>query len=235
MVLSTHTGGFGKPIIRLNEGYIRDAMRHYEDIGISFQGIIVGYLGSINNIYEVKEYLRVENNGPRIVMIDPIFGDHGNIYSNFDISYVKAMREILKYADIITPNLTEACFLAGVEYRDDMSIEEVKTVAEIVSEMGPKHIIITSVRDGDMIGAVLYDKATRNLQLSMSNICGKSYPGTGDIFISVLAGYMVNGFTVYESLKKAVDFTSSCIMYSSQFDYDTKEGVLLEKMLKNLI
>lgn len=230
MILSTHTGGFGKPVIKINENYIKGAMEHYKNIGIGFDGLFVGYLGSIKNIKDM-EYCIKKSKYKGNIIIDPIFADNGKIYSNFDEEYVEAMKSIISHADIITPNITEACYLSGVPYKEELEEKDIRHMAEKLGSMGAKNVVITSVSNGTNIGASIYCTKDNDFKIYYTEKEEKSYPGTGDIFASVIAGSMINGFSLHEACRKAADFTKECINYSAQYDYDTKEGVILEKNL----
>ena len=234
IILSTHTGGFGKPVMKVNEDYIKEAMKHYKEIGIDFDGLFVGYLGSIKNIKDMEDCMKKSKYRGHII-VDPIFADNGKIYSNFDENYVEAMKSIVGYADVITPNLTEACYLSGVTYKEELKEDEIRAIAETLGDMGAKNVVITSVSNGFNIGCAIYSKKDCDFKIYYTEKEDKSYPGTGDIFASVIAGYMINGFSLHESCRKAADFTKECIRCSAQYDYDTKEGVLLENNLYMLM
>lgn len=234
MILSSHTGGFGNPVIRPNNHYIQDSIEHYKKVGIEFQGILVGYLGNIENIKEVQSYLGSTSNIGKII-IDPIFADNGKIYSNFDLNYVENMRGLLKYGYIITPNLTEACYLANVPYKENLNEDQVKDIAKILGTLGSKKVIITSIVKDNLIGTGFYDNTTDAFKIYYVEKQEKSYPGTGDIFAAVLMGNVLKENDTYDALKYATNFTLECIKESSKYDYDTKEGVLLEDNLYKLI
>ncbi|WP_099335611.1 pyridoxamine kinase [Clostridium cadaveris] len=230
IILSTHTGGFGKPVIKVNEDYIKRAMEHYKNIGISFDGLFVGYLGSIKNIKDMEECMKKSKYKGHTI-VDPIFADNGRIYYNFDEDYVEAMKSMVGYADVITPNLTEACYLSGVPYKEELEENEIRHIAEILGNMGAKNVVITSVCNGTNIGSAIYCTRDNDFKIYYTEKEEKKYPGTGDIFASVIAGSIMNGFSLHESCRRAADFTKECINVSSQYDYDTKEGVILEKNL----
>ena len=111
MVLSAHTGGYGKPVMRALPAFVGRSAEHLWENGIRFDDIFVGYLGNISMLEEVRILLRQYPEA--YVLVDPIMADHGVYYRNYDEAYGKAMRKLLKYSDVITPNYTESCFLHG--------------------------------------------------------------------------------------------------------------------------
>lgn len=236
IILSTHTGGFNKPAIVKLEGYISQAVKHYQEIEINFDGIFIGYLGSNENIMETLNLLESTNRENSMIVFDPIFGDNGHYYSNFDKSYSDNLKKLGKYAYIMTPNFTEACILADEEITDEINEEELLRLSRKLHDLGCENIIITSVPlvDKNKIGTSIYDGKNDLIDLVVCDRLEKSYPGTGDIFTSVLIGSMLNGNTLKESIEKSCAFVEESIKESSKYDYPTKEGVLLEKVLKNL-
>lgn len=236
IILSTHTGGFNKPAIVKLDGYISQAIRHYEEEEINFEGIFIGYLGSIENINDTLNLLDGVDQENSIIVFDPIFGDNGRFYRNFDKNYSNKLKELAKYAKIMTPNFTEACILAEEEIIDKINDENLLRLSRKLHGLGCENIIITSVplKDKNKIGTSIYNGKKDLMDLIINDRLEKSYPGTGDIFTSVLIGSLLNGFDLLESTKKSCEFVEKAIEVSSQYDYPTKEGVLLEKVLITL-
>lgn len=237
VILSSHTGGLGKPAIIKLDNYIEEAMNHYDELGFDFEGIFIGYLGSVENINECIKYLNNKNTKKSIVVFDPIFGDNGVYYSNFDKNYSDNLREIIGFAQIITPNYTEACLLAGEEINKYVDREDVYNLCRKISRFGCGKIIITSVplKNSHLIGTAIYDKDNDSINIIESLKQEKSYPGTGDIFTSVLLGNLMNGIELFESCQRSCMFVERCMKISSEYEYSRSEGVLLEKCLKYLI
>jgi pyridoxine kinase len=233
IILSTHTGGFNKPAIVKLEDYISQAVNHYKEIDINFDGIFVGYLGSIENVNETLVFLEGVNKKNSMIVFDPIFGDNGHFYSNFDKSYSDNLKKLAKYAFVMTPNFTEACILAHEDIPDEINEEELLKISRQLHDLGCENIIITSVplKDKNKIGTSIYNGKLDSIDLIICDRLEKSYPGTGDIFTSVLTGSLLNGFDLIKSTKKSCTFVEEAIKISSQYDYPTKEGVLLEKVL----
>jgi pyridoxine kinase len=236
MILSTHTGGFGTPRILKLDGYINKAIEHYKNIDISFEGVFIGYLGNescVNKVITSLEYLKSDN---ALIIFDPIFGDDGNYYSNFNKDYTNRLKEIICYSDIITPNFTEACILADEDVKNEISKEDVLMISRKLRQLGSKDIVITSIPmpDRSKIGTAIYDWKKDSIEIIASDRLDKSYPGTGDVFTSVLLGMMLRGKSLLESVKRSCEFVEKAIIESKKFDYPTKEGLLLEYALKYL-
>lgn len=236
IILSTHTGGFNKPAIVKLEGYISQAFRHYKEVEINFDGIFIGYLGNNENITETLTLLESIDREASVIVFDPIFGDNGSYYSNFNKSYSDNLKNLAKYAYIMTPNFTEACILADEKIEAQVNEEELLKLSRKLHNLGCENIIITSVplKDKSKIGTSIYDGKNDLIEVIICDRLEKSYPGTGDIFTSVLMGMILNGFDLKESIKKSCTFVEKAIMESSKYDYPTKEGVLMERVLSSL-
>lgn len=237
IILSSHTGGFGDPIIVKLDNYVESAMNHYKDLKLNFDGIFIGYLGSIENIEECMNYFEDLHDDEGMIVLDPIFGDNGRYYGNFNKSYSDKLRNLIKYADIITPNYTEACLLCEEKISDYIEKEDIHKICRKLCEFGCDNVVITSVplKNKKLIGTVVYKKKEDSIYIIESLKQEKSYPGTGDIFTSVLLGNLMNGKKLVESCECSCSFVEKCMSVSSQYNYSSKEGVLLEKCLKYLI
>ncbi|RII34510.1 pyridoxamine kinase [Clostridium chromiireducens] len=236
MILSTHTGGFGTPRILKLDGYINKAIEHYRSIDITFEGVFIGYLGNESCVNEVITSLEYLNNDNPLIIFDPIFGDDGHYYSNFDKNYAERLKEIMCYSDIITPNFTEACILADEDVKNDGNKDDILMISRKLRKLGSKDIVITSIPmpDRSKIGTAIYDWKKDSIEIIVSDRLDRSYPGTGDVFTSVLLGMLLKGNSLLESAKMSCEFVEKAIIESKRFDYPTKEGLLLEYALKYL-
>lgn len=232
VILSTHTGGFGTPEIVKLPGFIDRCNDHYKKNNIEFNSIFIGYLGMKEEIESSIKFIK--ENKCSNVFLDPIFGDHGKCYSNFNLDYVDSIKKIIPFSHLITPNYTEACFLSGEDYNENCTESKLKRMCNALTLLGAKKIVITSVpsENDNLLGIGIYDGD--EFKVIYKEKLGKSYPGTGDIFASVLIGEILRGSSLYDASLYAHDFVSKCIEESSKYNYDTKEGVLLEKNLKLL-
>lgn len=233
-VLSTHTGGFGAPAKVMLANFPTECGAHYKEAGILFDTILIGYLGSEQTIEAAMTFLNM--NPSSHVIFDPIFADHGKCYSNFNLTYVETLKKLIPFADIITPNYTEACLLAGEEYESVYSEKKIEHIVRKLKKIGGKNIVITSTPSINVnsIGISIYDAEENSLEYYRKEKTGVAYPGTGDLFSAVLTGERMNGKSLKEACFSAHDFVSACICESSEYDYPVKEGVLLEKSLRLL-
>lgn len=234
VILSTHTGGFSNIAKLDSKDFIERGINSLFSNEIKFDLFFIGYLGEVKKIEEVINFLKERKNG--LVILDTIFGDNGNLYNGFTFEYVKKIRELLKFSDVITPNFTEALYLTGREgqYNNSFSYDDIKDIAYDLRKLGAKNIVITSVPCKDnLIGIAILDE--NGFSIIKHKKLERSYPGTGDILTSVMSAEILNGNSIDSSVKKGADFVKGCIEYSMKYDYSTKEGVLLEKQLYKLI
>jgi pyridoxine kinase len=148
---------------------------------------------------------------------------------------VKKMRELIQKADVITPNYTEAVLLLGEEYSSEVSEDKIKDWLRRLSDMGPRIVIITSVpQKNNMTDVIAYNRDDGRFWKVSCVYIPAHFPGTGDMFTSVLVGSMLNGDSLPMALDRGVQFITAAIRASYGFVYPEREGVLLEKVLDNL-
>ncbi|MBQ4268930.1 MAG: bifunctional hydroxymethylpyrimidine kinase/phosphomethylpyrimidine kinase, partial [Clostridia bacterium] len=184
-ILSTHTGGFTGYTFRDLTDDLPDILKHWKTLGVSFDYILSGYLGSVKQI-ELVEYISREflkPNGKFIV--DPVMGDSGKLYAGFTNEFVEKMKELCKLADFILPNLTEGCLLSGVPYPKN---GEIANGDEIVKKLASINTcpILTGVEEGNLISVYArIDGKTQTFE--MRNVEG-FFCGAGDVFASAFVG-----------------------------------------------
>lgn len=204
-VLSTHTGGFGKPVV---QHLAVDGMwKHWKEQGIDFDAILVGYLGSICAIDMVSEILDTMLAPGGIAIVDPAMADHGKLYSGFDDSYAEAMQKLCEKAHIMIPNITEAAMMAGMEYRADF---DESYIYELLDRLCGKDVVLTGVGfSPDRTGAAV----RRGGEVSFIHTpkVGKSYAGTGDMFAACFTGALMQEKSVEEAVSLACRFTLRAI------------------------
>lgn len=206
-LLSTHTGGFGKPAVVHFDGVLNDLWRHWQQNGITFDAILVGYLGSVAAVEVAEEILSqlLAPNG--ISIVDPAMADHGKLYSGFDDTYAAAMGRLCRKADVMIPNITEAAMLSGKPFREELSDAY---VSELLDGLSHPCVILTGVgyRDGET--GVLIRSGDQTQYYAHPRI-GKSYHGTGDIFAACFTGALMQEKDLYRAVTIAADFTCKCI------------------------
>jgi pyridoxine kinase len=204
-VLSTHTGGFGKPVV---QHLAVDGMwHHWKEQGIDFDCILVGYLGSISAIEMVSQILDDMLATGGISIVDPAMADHGKLYSGFDGAYAKAMQKLCEKADIMIPNITEAAMMAGMEYRADFDQGYIEA---LLARLPGRDVVLTGVGfSHDQTGAAV--RRGGEVAFFHTPKVGKSYSGTGDMFAACFAGCLMQGKSLEESASIACCFVLRAI------------------------
>ena len=235
-VLSNH---LGFPLCHFDDytSHMRDYLHTWKELGLSFDGLYCGFLGNEEQIDIVREF--VEMFRPPVFLLDPVMGDHGKAYSSITEAHVQKMKELLPLADIITPNITEACLLTGTPWKDgEWTMKELsglclKLAALCQTDSGTASIVITGIHQGNSLVNFLWDDGVYTTVATP--IAGASRPGTGDIFASILAADAVRGETLLSSVQKAANFVGLCIAGSEKAGTPVQEGVVFEKYLSALL
>lgn len=212
-VLSTHTGsGFSGYTFRdLSEDIPRIA-DHWEKLGLRFDTIYTGYIGSCEQVEIIKELIERFRTDDTLVVVDPVMGDAGRMYAGFDNRFVSSMRSLCAVADVILPNATEAALLLGRRYSNSLSEFEIKSMLMHLTEIGCGTAIMTGASpDSSQNGAMAYSKLENGFVTALGENIPGSFHSTGDIFSSVLSGGMTLGMDLKTSLELAVSFTADCI------------------------
>lgn len=236
-ILSTHTGGFGDYKFIDLTNYMEDYIDHWEKLNIKFDCIYSGFLGSVRQIKIISKFINDFKEDDTLIVIDPVMGDDGELYSTMDQKMVEQMRSFIGQADIITPNFTEACLLLDEDYSNGIKENKIKEWLCRLSAMGPETVIITSVPDNfsnKHTYVVAYDRKDERFWKLKCDYIPAHFPGTGDGFTSVIVGSMIQGDSLPVALDRAVQFITLAIRASYGYKYPEREGVLLEKVLDNL-
>jgi len=209
-LLSTHTGGYaGFTKLDLTDE-MRKILAHWRQLGLKFDAIYSGYLCSVEQmglIAEAIEYLLAPDG---VVLIDPVMGDGGKLYSGFDHDFVPKMRDFAKRADIITPNITEAALLADVALLNDYDMDFVRNLAAKLQQMTEKTVIITGVVLDNSIG--IFGITANGKELCKFEAYQNTHiPGTGDAFASATLAAIMKGLSAQDAAYRAVDFAQSSI------------------------
>ena len=206
-VLSTHTGGFGTPTILRFGDSLEDIWRHWQKNDISFDAILVGYLGSISAIRTTMDIMENLLAPGGISIVDPVMADNGKLYSGFDLAYAEEMKTLCCRADVILPNVTEASLLSGVPYQAVMTEDYVNS---LLKGLDHSCVILTGVGyEADQTGVVLYRQG-RGTHYPQRRL-GGSFHGTGDMFAASFTGALMSGKTMEDSVKIAAKFTENAI------------------------
>ena len=209
-ILSTHTGGFSTPAKQDLTGLMPEVMEHWAKEGINFDAIYTGYLGSFAQIKTVQEIFNLLKVQGGVTVVDPVMGDHGKLYKGFDESYVHGMKELCASADIIIPNITEACMMTGCTYMETYDEAYIEGLMDKLSRLGADSVVLTGVSfDPDKTGFVVWDNG--KTEYYAHDKIPKSYHGTGDLFASALVGSYMRGRPLSEAAAIAADFVAGCI------------------------
>ena len=212
--------------------FMHRSIEHYIHLKRNFNAIYSGFLGSPTQVDTVREALRKLANEDTLVLIDPVMADDGKLYSCYDQSMVIAMRGLISEADIITPNFTEACLLADAEYHMHYTQDQLSGICSSLCNLGAKNIIITSVPDDQGQGSrVLLYSPEGGISYYECDYIPAFYPGTGDVFSSLLLALMLNGTGLGQAIPKAINFIHRAITFSIASGEDHREGLLLESLL----
>ena len=204
-LLSTHTGGFGKPAIVPLSNALPEIVEHWKESKITFDLILTGYLGSVSAIQTAMQVMETMLSPGGMCIVDPAMADHGKLYSGFDEEYVLAMKRLCERADVILPNLTEAALLSGMPWEDRADEDYARKLLE---HLPNERVILTGVGEEDT-GLLLRDGGDVK-RYAHPRLPG-SYSGTGDLFAAAFAGAMASERGMYVSARIAADFTCGCI------------------------
>lgn len=232
-VLSTHTAGFSGFTVRDLSEDIPAINAHWVKENIKFSAIYTGYLGSTSQVDMVIDIKNSSLTDGGMLFVDPAMADNGKLYPAFDEEYVRAMVRLCGEADYIIPNITEACFLTGIEYKTEYDREYIYSLLYALRKTGARNVILTGVsfKEGTTGIMVLEDGKCQYYEHEfLSNSCH----GTGDIYASAFVGAMMRGHNAYESAKIAADFTVDAIRATAG-DSSHWYGAKFEPVLGNYI
>lgn len=209
----------------------------WKRLEMRFDAIYTGYLGDPRQIRIVSDFIDNFRQPDGLVVIDPVLGDNGRLYTNFDVKMVEEMRHLVAKADVITPNLTEVFYLLDRPYETAHADEEVKEYLRLLSDKGPQVVVITSVPvsgDSHKTSVYAYNRQGDRYWKITCPYLPAHYPGTGDTFTSVITGALMQGDSLPIALDRATQFILQGIRATFGYEYDNREGILLEKVLHNL-
>lgn len=232
-VLSTHTGGFTGYTFRDLTEDMPLIKEHWINEGIKFDAIYTGYLGSTKQIDYVKDIMKDVLAAGGLRIVDPAMADNGNLYYGFDDEFVSAMAKLCTTADIILPNITEACFMTGCEYKEVYDKAYIDDLLEKLSKICPNTVVLTGVGYDETHTGVIVKEASGVSYYEHKRIKGGTH-GTGDVYASAFTGAVMRGKSVYDAAKIAADYTLACIENTID-DEKHWYGVKFESVLGKLI
>ena len=232
-VLSTHTAGFSGYTVRDLTADIPGIAAHWKKENIRFDALYTGYLGSTEQIAYVREIAAELLSDGGALIVDPAMADNGKLYPAFDAAYVETMKSLAFSADIILPNITEACFLTGTEYRERYDRAYIDSLLDALTACGAKTVVLTGVGfDAEHTGVIVREGGkTRYYE---HRKIAKGCHGTGDVYAAAFVGALENGLGAYDSAVLAADYTVRCIEVT-QGDAAHWYGVKFELALPEFI
>lgn len=195
-------------------------LNEWDKLSVDFDAVLTGYFASAQAVRIIREYVKSKN---ALLVVDPVMGDNGRLYSGFDGERCEEIKKLALTADIITPNLTEICCLTG-----EHSVEK---GAEIMLSGGVGFVVVTGVEENGRIGSRVFSKDKSEIYLNEKS--GGYFSGTGDIFCSVLTGMILKGKSVFEAAEFAGSFLSKVIRHTEAAT--AQDGVDFEKFMENLV
>lgn len=228
-VLSAHTGGFGNVEMRDLTDYIIPCYQHYYEQGIQFDAIYSGFLASKAQIEGCLKFF--EGNPSSLKVVDPVMGDHGKPYRTITPCIIDAMKTLVKHADVITPNLTEAAILLGEKFPSQLTIQQAKSWLVRLSENADVVVITSVPLTEGKVANIGYDRESSTFWRVDCHFVPVHYPGTGDIFASVLTGSLIKGDSLPIAINRATNFTQIAVKTTYSYGSPTREGVLFERVL----
>jgi len=229
-VLSTHTGGFTGFTYRDLTDDIMPIVDHWITLGLKFDAIYTGFLGSFEQIDIVASVFNKLSSEKTVIVVDPVMADNGKLYAIFPKDFPEGMRKLCAKADVIMPNITEAVLMLNEEYTEGpYDRGYIESLLRRLGTIGAKKVVLTGVFfNEEELGAAAYDAETREIGYAFSERIEGYYHGTGDVFGSVLVASLVNGRSLNEAVGAAVDFTAGSIRRTKEAGTDIRFGVNFE-------
>lgn len=230
-VLSSITGFYeGYEMVDMTD-FLSACFAHWKKENCEFDCVYTGFIGSAEGVRVAREFAE-ETKAPLLV-VDPVFADDGKCYDCFDEEMARAMAELIEIADVITPNLTEACFLTDTEQKNDLSCA--LTCLGKLKEKTRGSVVITGVPAENSVSVLLYDRKTDICYKIENPYIHSHYPGTGDLFTSVLTGALLSGKDLPKAAGKAADYVFTAIKTAKESGVPVREGVPMELLVPRLL
>jgi len=236
-ILSTHTGGISGYTYRDLTEDMRPVMKHWKSLDIKFDAIYTGFLGSFEQLDIVKEFFDAFRQEDNLILVDPVMGDNGELYTVFTREFAAGMRMLCQKADIIVPNLTEAALLLDEPYHPGPYTHAyIESLLRKLGALGPQKVVLTGVYfKEDELGAATYDRTTDTIDYVFTQKIPGYYHGTGDVFTSALLSALLNDFSLIDAAAIAVHFTTDSIRRTYKAKTDYRFGVNFEQSFPDFL
>ncbi len=234
-VLSTHTM-FKNFTCKDLSDQIEPIAAHWKAEGVHFDAIYTGYLGTREQIGQVKQLFHDFRGEKTTVIVDPVMADNGKLYPAFDMAYVEENKTLCAEADIVVPNITEASLMTGMEYRETYGEDYIRQLLLKTSELGARISVITGVSLSEgKTGFMGYDRETGEFKLYQNRRINAVYHGTGDLFSSTFVGELMKGLPWEEAMRIAADYTARTIEVTLENPEKPWYGVDFEATIPELL
>jgi pyridoxine kinase len=209
----------------------------WQDEGVEFDAIYTGYLGSIEQIEMMKDlFAKFGSGDDKLVFVDPVMADNGKLYPAFDMDYARKNTELCAHADMIVPNITEACIMTGTEYREEHDEEYIKGLLSKVVNLGARISVLTGVSLSEgKTGIMGYDRKNDEFYVYQNDKIGAMFHGTGDLFSSTVIGEIMHGKDWKDAMRIAADYTAYTIKATMEDPKKPWYGVNFEETIPHLI
>ncbi len=233
-ILSNHTG-YSDYFFDDYTDKMPEFAKKWQGQNLRFNAIYTGFLGSEHQIDIVSDFIENFKDADTKLIIDPVMGDDGKIYTTYNDEMCKQMKRLIKNADLITPNLTEACALCDMPYSgEEPEGDIIEEILHKLYNMGAKNIVVTGIknrRDNTVSNAVYNGEVIKYFTSSINKL---NYTGTGDLFASVVCGKIVKGSNVFDAVSFATDYIYKVGEHSVKMGLDINEGMCFEKFISEL-
>ena len=231
-IFSNHTGFESFYYTDYTEHMVR-YMQEWEKLDLQFHGILTGFLGSPEQIQIVKSFFERFKTDSNITVIDPVMGDYGRLYPTYSPRLAEQMCSLVPYADILTPNLTEACILTETAYDPDMDEARLETLCQKLSAMGPKKVVISGLSRGEDLENFIYEEG-KQPHIVREHKVGPCRSGTGDVFSSIIAADAVNGKDLTSAVRHASSFIAKVLRRTLEMGLPDTDGICFEEYLTEI-
>lgn len=231
--LVSNTLDYGRFDILDTTEYMKNTIQVWKELVFSFDAICTGFIVSEKQTALVYEYCEEQRKAGTLIFVDPIMGDDGKRYNGVTDEAVTYMRRLCSIADVIVPNITEACFLSGYTVKHTYSETELESIANRLHALGAKAVVITSAAiDGKMFTVVKCSPEEPCTLLPYEEIPVR-FPGTGDIFMAIMMGYYLKSRRLVESVEIAMRQLET-IIRSNRDNMDKYKGIPIEQFLDEM-
>lgn len=230
-IFSNHTG-FDRFYSTDFTPHMAPYIEQWKALNLKFSGILTGYLGSPEQIAIVKDFLQEFKKEDTVVVMDPVMGDDGKLYPSYSPLLADQMKELVPYADILTPNLTEACFLTKTPYNPNVNEQDLSEICLKLTQMGPKKVVISGLERGENLENFIFDDG--KVTIVTEHKVGPNRAGTGDVFSSILVADLVNGMSLEDSVRHAAAFIAKVLRRALELNLPKTDGLCFEEFLTQL-